>query len=109
ERILRALRNKEKITVYGDYDVDGTTATVLLVTFLKEVQAEVDYYIPHRIKEGYSLNSEALKKLKAGGTQVVITVDNGISAVREAQVAKELGIDLIITDHHEVPPQLPDA
>jgi len=109
ERLVKAIRQGEKITIYGDYDVDGTTATVLLVTFLQDVGAQVDYYIPHRIKEGYSLNVEALKKIKAGGTKVLVTVDNGISAVLEAKAARDMGLDLIITDHHEVPPELPQA
>lgn len=109
KRLIRALREKEKITIYGDYDVDGTTSTALLMSFFGALGAKVDFYIPHRLKEGYSLNSEALRKLKARGTQVLITVDNGISAISEAKLAKELGIDLIVTDHHEVPPQLPEA
>ncbi|MCE9624407.1 MAG: single-stranded-DNA-specific exonuclease RecJ [Deltaproteobacteria bacterium] len=108
-RIVAAIRDREKIVVYGDYDVDGTTSTALLTEFFRDVGANVDYYIPHRLREGYSLNVEALKKIREGGARVVITVDNGISAVAEAQAARELGLDLIITDHHEVPPQLPDA
>jgi single-stranded-DNA-specific exonuclease RecJ len=109
ERLILALQNKEQITIYGDYDVDGTTATALLVHFFQSLGARVDFYIPHRLHEGYSLNTGALQTLKARGTRVLITVDNGISAVHEAQVAKDLQIDLIITDHHEVPPQLPQA
>jgi len=109
QRLITAIRHKEKITIYGDYDVDGTTATTLLVCFFREVGAEVDFYIPHRMREGYSLNVEALRTLQARGTKVLITVDNGISAVNEAAAAKQLGIDLIITDHHEVPEQVPEA
>ncbi|MFO1463449.1 MAG: single-stranded-DNA-specific exonuclease RecJ [bacterium] len=108
-RLLRAIREREKIVIYGDYDVDGTTATALLLEFLREVGAEVDYYIPHRLREGYSLNVEALKKIKAGGARVLLTVDNGISARRESAAAREMGLDLIVTDHHEVPPELPEA
>ncbi len=108
-RLLEAIRAGESITVYGDYDVDGTTATALLVNFFSSVGARVDFYIPHRLKEGYSLNAGALRKLKERGTKVIITVDNGISAVAEAEVAKELGLDLIITDHHEVSGQMPNA
>jgi single-stranded-DNA-specific exonuclease len=108
-RLVRAIREQEKITVYGDYDVDGTTATTLLLDFFREVGAAADYYIPHRTREGYSLNAEALKKIREGGTKVVVTVDNGISAANEAGIARELGLDLIITDHHEVPPTLPEA
>ncbi|HKX12933.1 MAG TPA: single-stranded-DNA-specific exonuclease RecJ [bacterium] len=108
-RLIAAIRDHEKIVIYGDYDVDGTTSTALLMDFFEELGASVDYYIPHRVREGYSLNAEALRKIRAGGAKVVITVDNGISALREAEVARELGIDLIITDHHEVPPELPQA
>lgn len=108
-RLIKAVRDREKIVIYGDYDVDGTTSTALLMDFFGEVGAQVDYYIPHRVREGYSLNVEALRKIRAGGAKIVITVDNGISAVREAEAARELGIDLIITDHHEVPPELPRA
>ncbi len=108
-RLVQAIARKEPITIYGDYDVDGTTATALLMEFFRQVGATVDYYIPHRIHEGYSLNEAAMRQLAARGTRVLITVDNGISAVHEAQVAKELGMDLIITDHHEVPPTLPVA
>ncbi len=108
-RLVQAIQEKEKITIYGDYDVDGTTSTALLMTFFREVGAVVDYYIPHRLKEGYSLNTSALQKIRSQGTRVVVTVDNGISAVKEAEVAKELGIDLIITDHHECPEILPAA
>jgi single-stranded-DNA-specific exonuclease len=108
-RIIQAIAGDEPITIYGDYDVDGTTATVLLLNFLQAIGAKVDFYIPHRMKEGYSLNRGALDRLAARGTKVLITVDNGISAVEEARYARELGIDLIITDHHEVPSELPPA
>ncbi len=108
-RLVRAIREQELITIYGDYDVDGTTATALLMEFFQEVGARVDYYIPHRVHEGYSLNGRALEELKARGTHVIVTVDNGISAVAEARQARDLGMDLIITDHHEVPPLLPQA
>lgn len=108
-RLVRAVRDREPITIYGDYDVDGTTSTALLLDFFREVGAVADYYIPHRMREGYSLNAEALKKIKDRGARVVVTVDNGISAAREAEVARELGLDLIITDHHEVPEKIPEA
>jgi len=108
-RLLRAIKEREKIVIYGDYDVDGTTSTAMLMEFFRDVGAEVDYYIPHRIREGYSLNAEALKRLYEQGAKVLVTVDNGISARREAEVAKQLGLDLVITDHHEVPPELPEA
>lgn len=109
DRLAAALEKKEKITIYGDYDVDGTTATALLMNFFQGLGAHIDYYIPHRLKEGYSLNHGAVEKLAAGGTKVLITVDNGISAKEEARRIQELGMDLIITDHHECPPGLPEA
>lgn len=101
-RIIGALENSEKIVVYGDYDVDGTVSSALLIHFFRALGREIDFYVPHRIREGYSLNENALKHLKEKGTSVIITVDNGISAFHEALVAKQLGMDLIMTDHHEV-------
>lgn len=109
ERIRFALVNQEKIVIYGDYDADGVSSTSLLMRVLQELQADVSYYIPNRFREGYGLNQEALTQIKEGGTQLVITVDTGISAVDEAIWAKELGLDLIITDHHEPPASLPEA
>ncbi len=108
-RIEEAVQKKEKIVIYGDYDVDGTTGSSLLYLFLKELDAEVDVYIPHRIKEGYGLNSDSLRELHKKGTKLVITVDNGISAVEPSKVAAELKLDLIIIDHHQIPPVLPEA
>lgn len=102
ERLSSAIRNREKIAVYGDYDVDGTTSTALLYLFFKEIGVDVLYYIPDRKSEGYGLNTEALKKLAAGGVRVVITVDCGSSNHAEAEEAASLGLDLIITDHHEI-------
>ncbi|MBI2335879.1 MAG: single-stranded-DNA-specific exonuclease RecJ [Deltaproteobacteria bacterium] len=109
QRLVTAIRQQETITVYGDYDVDGTTGTALLVAFLQSVGAKVNYYIPHRLTEGYSLNETALKKLQQAGTRVMITVDNGIRANAEASLALALGVDLIITDHHELGDELPLA
>lgn len=109
ERVYKAIEKSEKITIYGDYDVDGSTSTALLLLFLREVGAKCDYYIPHRIKEGYGLNGVAVEKIAQNGTKVIITVDNGITANNEASLASSLGIDLIITDHHQVPPELPEA
>lgn len=109
ERLVKAIAQKQKITIYGDYDVDGTTSTALLMDFFQKVGAEVDYYIPNRLREGYSLNAGAVRELKKRGTQVLITVDNGISARAEGELIKSLGIDLIITDHHEPPEELPPA
>src|SRR3954454_20537365 len=101
ERIARAIRDKEKIVIYGDYDVDGITATAILWHAIRVMGGEVDYYIPHRIEEGYGLNAEALVQLCEGGAKLIISVDCGITAVEQAKAVCERGIDLIITDHHE--------
>jgi single-stranded-DNA-specific exonuclease len=107
--LMAAVRDRRKITVYGDYDVDGMTATSLLMQCLKLLGGEVNFFVPRRLEEGYGLNADALKSLAAAGTKVVVTVDCGISAVVEAQVAAELGLELIITDHHEFAAELPQA
>lgn len=107
--LMAAVRERRKITVYGDYDVDGMTATSLLMQCLKLLGGEVNFFVPRRLEEGYGLNADALKSLAAAGTKVVVTVDCGISAVAEAQVAAELGLELIITDHHEFAAELPTA
>ncbi|MBL9081721.1 MAG: single-stranded-DNA-specific exonuclease RecJ [Planctomycetales bacterium] len=107
--LMAAVRERRKITVYGDYDVDGMTATSLLMQCLKLLGGEVNFFVPRRLEEGYGLNADALKSLAAAGTKVVVTVDCGISAVAEAQVAAELGLELIITDHHEFAAELPQA
>jgi len=109
DRLIHAITAKEKITIYGDYDVDGTVGTSILVRFFQEIGYPVHFYIPHRLREGYSLNKEALKTLHATGSQIIITVDNGASAIDDITFAKQLGLDVIITDHHELPPQWPDA
>ena len=101
ERVLEAARNNEKILIYGDYDVDGTAATALLVRFLRMADLDVEYYVPHRIQEGYGLNMEAITEFSKRGVALIITVDCGVSAVAEAEFAREQGIDLIVTDHHE--------
>lgn len=108
-RIFYAIENNEKITVYGDYDVDGVTSVTLLYLYLFELGADVDYYIPSRIKEGYGVSSSAVAKLKERGTKLIITVDTGITAIEETIYARELGIDTVITDHHECHMDLPDA
>lgn len=109
DRIRRAMVAGEKIVVYGDYDVDGTTGTSLLLLFFKAINYPVDFYIPNRMKEGYSLNPKAIVELKRRGFTVMITVDNGIAAVGEVELAQKLGIDVIVTDHHVVPDPLPPA
>ncbi len=99
-RIHSAVQNKETIAIYGDYDVDGVTATALLVEALKSIGADVRGYIPNRFEEGYGLNNNALDELKADGVKLVITVDCGIRSPNEAAHARTLGLDLIISDHH---------
>ncbi len=108
-RLVRALERKELICVWGDYDVDGTTGTAALVSFLREVGGEVIYYIPHRIDEGYGLNPEGLKRLSSQGVRLVVSVDCGISNYQEVELAHNMGIDVVIVDHHELPPNLPPA
>jgi single-stranded-DNA-specific exonuclease len=109
ERLTAAIAERKKITVYGDYDVDGMTAVSLLVECLRLLGADVNYYVPRRMEEGYGLNSEALRTLAAQGRQVIISVDCGIAAVAEADVARECGLELIVTDHHEFAAELPRA
>ncbi|MBO5143427.1 MAG: single-stranded-DNA-specific exonuclease RecJ [Clostridia bacterium] len=109
DRILKAVNNKEKITIYGDYDVDGITSITVLKKFLDEIGANVDYYLPNRLSEGYGLNNKALDTIKERGTQLLITVDCGISAYNEIEYAKSIGFDVIVTDHHECPEVLPEA
>ncbi|MHB9046977.1 MAG: single-stranded-DNA-specific exonuclease RecJ [Pirellulales bacterium] len=108
-RIMEAVRDKRRMVVYGDYDVDGMTGTAILWRCLTLLGAEVGYYVPHRIEEGYGLNQDALASLAAQGTALVITVDCGITSVDEASAARQLGVELIITDHHEPEGNLPDA
>lgn len=107
--IRRATEKKTKIAVFGDYDVDGITATCLLTDYLRSHGAECSFHIPGRIEEGYGLNAAAIRQLAAQGVGLIITVDCGITAVEEAQLCRELGVELVITDHHECKPQLPDA
>ena len=113
EDALSALRNAvdrgQKICVYGDYDADGVTSTSILYRYLTAVGAEVGYYIPERETEGYGMNREAVEKIAAEGTRLIVTVDNGISAAQEINYAKTLGMDTVVTDHHTPPERLPDA
>ncbi|MHC4529688.1 MAG: single-stranded-DNA-specific exonuclease RecJ, partial [Planctomycetota bacterium] len=108
-RIKHAIEAKEKITVYGDYDVDGITGVAILWQLLTLLDANVDYYIPHRIDEGYGLNLEAIRSLAEAGSKLVITVDCGIGALDCAELAHQLALELIITDHHQPGPKLPQA
>ncbi len=100
-RIRAALSGREKIAIYGDYDVDGVTGAALLFLVLKSLNADVLCYIPDRMSEGYGLHCTALHTLKSSGVSIVITVDCGISAMDQANTARSLSIDLIVTDHHE--------
>ena len=97
------------ITIYGDYDVDGTTGTALLKTFFKEIGVNVEHYIPDRQSEGYGINVEAIRKIAASGTRLIISVDCGMSSYDEIVEAKNLGVEVIITDHHQVPEKIPPA
>ena len=109
-RIMDAVAARRKIVVYGDYDVDGMTGTAILWLCLKKLlDAEVSYYIPHRVDEGYGLNAEAVRTLAAEKAELLISVDCGISSCHEAELARQLGVELIVTDHHEPGSQLPDA
>ena len=108
-RVQQALADGEKIAVFGDYDVDGITATCLLTDFLRRHGADVVSYIPGRLEEGYGLNPIAIHQLHAEGVKLIVTVDCGITAVSEAELCKQLGIDLVITDHHECKQTLPAA
>ena len=109
ERINRAIDSGELICVFGDYDADGVTATALLYSYLETREANVIRYIPDRLTEGYGLNIGAVEMLAEKGVGLIVTVDNGVSAIDEAIRAKELGVDLIVTDHHKVGDVLPDA
>jgi single-stranded-DNA-specific exonuclease len=109
QRVHEAVRQKRRIVVYGDYDVDGMAGTAILYLCLRLLGAEVSYYIPHRIDEGYGLNCEAVRSWGSGRAGLMITVDCGIGSVEEAALAAELGLELIVTDHHEPGPQLPQA
>ncbi len=108
-RIIQALRQGEKIHLFGDYDVDGTTAVAVLYLFLKKAGGQVDFTLPHRLREGYGLNLEAMKKIHASGSRLVITADCGISSREEIRWSQEQGMDVIVTDHHEIPELLPPA
>jgi len=108
-RIREALAKQQKILVYGDYDVDGITSCAILVKLLKNLGGSVDFYIPSRISEGYGLNKEAIDVVHKQETKLIITVDNGISSYEEVKYASSLGLDVIITDHHEPQQQIPQA
>jgi single-stranded-DNA-specific exonuclease len=109
DRIMEAVRQRRRICVYGDYDVDGTTGTAILWQVLRLLGSQADFYVPHRLEEGYGLNSDALHQIAQSGASMVITVDCGIASLAEAEEARRLGLELIITDHHEFKDRLPDA
>ncbi len=110
-RVLDAIEHKENIAIYGDYDADGVSATALLFLYLEEIGGEntLGYYIPDRHSEGYGMSMAAIDKLAQRGVQLIVTVDNGISAAKEVAYAASLGIDVVVTDHHECPAVLPEA
>ncbi len=108
-RIRAAVDGFERIAVYGDYDADGVTATAMLYSYLESSGADVQYYIPDREQEGYGLNRAAIDLLKGRGVKLIVTVDNGISSIPEVSYAKELGVDVVITDHHRPQKELPAA
>ena len=111
DRIVKAINNNEKVAIYGDYDVDGITSSTVLHRFLKDRGLDTDIYIPNRLSEGYGLNSNEINKIAETGHTLIITVDCGITGKEEVALAKTLGIDTIVTDHHEPPQEggLPDA
>lgn len=106
-RIAAAIAAKEKITIYGDYDVDGMTSVAILDACLRMLGGQVDYYVPHRLEEGYGVNDDAIRKIIASGTRLLVTVDCGISAAEPLALATAAGIDVIVTDHHKPSAQLP--
>lgn len=108
-RIRQAIENKEPICIYGDYDADGVSSTSLMVHLLRQQGAVFDYYIPNRFTEGYGLHKEALAHLQESGFKLIVTVDTGISAAEQVDYANQLGLDVIVTDHHEPPAVLPEA
>ena len=108
-RVKEALEKKERICIYGDYDVDGITSITIMYKFLKSLGADVIYYLPDRLIEGYGVNNGALDEIKSRGATLIITVDCGITAIDETAYAKKIGLDMCITDHHECAEVLPDA
>ncbi len=109
EGVAAAIRRGEKITVYGDYDVDGVTSVCTLYLYLKSVGARVDYYIPNRAGEGYGVSAQAIDAIKENGSTLIVTVDTGTTAVEEVEYAKSIGVNFIVTDHHECRSDLPEA
>ncbi|RMG80512.1 MAG: single-stranded-DNA-specific exonuclease RecJ, partial [Chloroflexi bacterium] len=108
-RIRQAIKKKEKIAIYGDYDADGVTSTALMVQTLRAFDADVMAYIPNRFDEGYGLNIPALEELASQGIKLVVTVDCGIRSIQEVEAGKAAGLDIIVTDHHSIGPEIPKA
>lgn len=109
ERVTAAINSGERVMIYGDYDVDGVTSVATLFLYLRSKGVPVDYYIPERTSEGYGMNEGAVRRIAAGGTSLIITVDTGITAVEEIALASSLGVDTVVTDHHECHGELPQA
>ncbi|MEA3241777.1 MAG: DHH family phosphoesterase, partial [Pseudomonadota bacterium] len=109
KRLLQAMERHEKVLVYGDYDVDGISSTVILVQFFRQIGLHVFYHIPSRLQEGYGLNSETIQQYAKEGVSLLVTVDCGISNIAEVTCATSFHMDTIITDHHELPSELPAA
>jgi single-stranded-DNA-specific exonuclease len=107
--LVEAIENKTPIVIYGDYDCDGMTGTAILVNGLRLFNADVSYHVPNRLEDGYGLNEEAIRKLADRGKKIIVSVDCGITSVAHAELCKELGVKLVITDHHTIGEQLPDA
>src|SRR6266498_652041 len=108
-RLAEAVKNKQQIGIWGDYDVDATTGASVLVSFLREVGAQPVYHVPHRIEEGYGLNTGGLRRFKERGVDLVVTVDCGISNAQEVAAAGDMGLDVVVVDHHQPPDELPPA
>ena len=109
DRIIKAIEQKEKVIIYGDYDVDGITSITVLKKFLEERGLDVSYYIPNRLEEGYGLNKEAVEKIIEEKYSLVVTVDCGISGTEEIEICNKAGVEVIVTDHHEPLDVLPNA
>ena len=109
DRLILALRTNEKILIAGDYDVDGITSSALMMICLLPLGAQINFFLPNRVKDGYGLSVKTVERAHENGYKVIITVDNGISAFKPAERAKQLGVDLIITDHHRPHGHVPDA
>ncbi|MCA8972018.1 MAG: DHH family phosphoesterase, partial [Planctomycetes bacterium] len=109
ERIRTAIRNRERILIHGDYDVDGVTSAALFSRFLEKVGADVHTHVPHRMKEGYGIHLRAVEAAREMGAKVFLTCDCGISAHEQVDAAREAGMTVVVTDHHTVPPDLPEA